>query len=162
MKRHESTFQIGYSIRLETMHAVFLARVDRFVNFSQLLLGAAVITTTYPVATGIAVAALGAFSFVYQPGSKSTQAIAQKQKYEKLQARIPELGDDELFKCVTELQEGDSLALGSLKMPAYVSELVCRGAEVPTDCRLSLLEKTLAFIAGDLPKSSDFKRPETS
>jgi hypothetical protein len=80
MTRFETLFQIGYSIRLEKMQAMFLARTDRLINFSLLLLGAAVVTTVYPVATGFAVAALGAISFVYQPGVKSMQALSQKQK----------------------------------------------------------------------------------
>jgi hypothetical protein len=62
--RYGTIFQIGYSIRLEKMQAMFLARIDRFVNFMLMLLGAAVITTVFPVAIGSAIAALGGFSFV--------------------------------------------------------------------------------------------------
>ncbi|MGT2471665.1 hypothetical protein [Paraburkholderia terrae] len=159
MTRFETLFQIGYSIRLEKMQAMFLARVDRFINFSLLLLGAAVVTTVYPVATGFAVAALGAISFVYQPSVKSMQALTQKQKYEKLLACESELADGELLKRYSDLQEGDSLVIGSLACPAHLGELVRRGNAV--DFTLTWNEKIAAFIAGDLPRTSTFDQRPT-
>ena len=148
--RYDTLFQIGYSIRLEKMQAMFLARVDRFVNFTLMLLGAAVITTVFPVATGIAIAALGGFSFVYQPGVKSILALGQKQKYEKLLSRAGSLSDDELFICFSEIQESDSQIIGSLMCPAHMGELI--RLNQPVDFTLSRLEKIMAFTAGDLPK----------
>lgn len=148
--RSETLFQIGYSIRLEKMQAVFLARTDRFVNFSQILLSAAVITTAAPVLTGIAVAAFAAFSFIYQPSAKSMQAQAQKQKYEQLHAKSSSLSDDELHACYAQIQESDSLVIGSLQSPAHMGELI--RLRHPVDFKLSRLESIAAFIAGDLPR----------
>ncbi|RQQ42014.1 hypothetical protein DF121_34185 [Burkholderia stagnalis] len=150
MTRSETLFQIGYSIRLEKMQAMFLVRTDRFVNFAQILLGAAVITTAAPVATGIAVAALAAFSFIYQPGAKSIQALAQKQKYEQLFACASSISDEQLFQKYCALQETDSQVIGSLMNPAHMGELVRLG-ETP-DFQLTWLERIFAFIAGDLPR----------
>lgn len=152
--RFETLFQIEYSIRLEKMQAMFLARVDRFINFSLLLLGAAVVTTLYPVVTGFAVAALGAMSFVYQPGIKSMQALMQKQKYEKLLSCESDLSDAELLKRYSDLQESDSLVIGSLACPAHFGELVRRGD--PIDFVLTWNERLAAFIAGDLPRKDTF------
>lgn len=160
MTRFETIFQIGYSIRLEKMQAMFLARMDRFINFALLLLGAAVVTTVYPVATGFAVAALGAISFVYQPGVKSMQALTQKQKYEKLLACESELDDSELLKRYSELQEGDSLVVGSLTCPAHMGELIRRGDAV--NFKLTWNETIAAFIAGDLPRTGTFDQRPTS
>jgi hypothetical protein len=151
MTRDETIFQIGYSIRLEKMQAMLLARFDRFINFSLMLLGAAVITTMFPpVVTGIAVAVLGGLSFIYQPGVKSILALTQKQKYENLRARAAHLSDDELLACYAELQESDSQAIGSLAHPAHMGELIRLGQ--PVDFDLGRLEAIMAFIAGDLPK----------
>lgn len=157
MTRHETIYQIGYSIRLEKMQAMFLARVDRLVNFSLMLLGAAVITTLIPpVVTGIAVAVLGGLSFIYQPGVKSMLALTQKQKYEKLLARESKLEDDDLFSAYAELQESDSQAIGSLTNPATMGELI--RLDCPVNFELSWLEMIMAFIAGDLPKPTKIKQ----
>jgi hypothetical protein len=151
MTRHDTIFQVGYSIRLEKMQAMFLARVDRAINLSLMLLGAAVITTMFsPVVTGIAVAVLSGLSFIYQPSVKSILALTQKQKYEKLLARAAQLTDDDLFACYAELQEGDSQAIGSLANPAHMGELI--RLDRPVDFELSRLESIVAFIAGDLPR----------
>src|SRR5260370_32071831 len=151
MTRHETIYQIGYSIRLEKMQAMFLARVDRFINFSLMLLGAAVITTLFPpVVTGIAVAVLGGLSFIYQPGVKSMLALTQKQKYEKLLSREPELEDNELFSSYADLQESDSQVIGSLANPSTMGELI--RLDCPVNFELSWLETVMSFIAGDLPK----------
>lgn len=149
-RRAEIMFQIGYSIRLEKMQASLLARMDRFANFAQLLLGAAVITAAAPVATGVAVAALAGFSFIYQPGAKSTEARAQKRKYEQLQAKADRLSDEDLETCFVELQEGDSLVIGSLMNPAHMGEELRLG-HTP-NFRLTAMERLVAFAAGDLPR----------
>lgn len=150
MTRDELLFQIGYSIRLEKMQSLFLARIDRASNFSQMLLGIAVVTTKWPTATGIAVSALAAFSFVYQPGAKATEAKAQKQRYEKLLGRTPSLSDDELHSEFGAIQESDSQVIGSLMNPAHFGECVRLGRS--PDYKLTWIEKVFAFIAGDLPR----------
>jgi hypothetical protein len=162
MERHETIFQIGYSVRIETMQALFLARIDRFINLALLFLGAAVVTSAAPVITGLSVAFFGAVSFVYQPGSNSTRSIIQKQKYEALLAAADELQDRDLHRRFVSLQEGDCLVLGSLKTPAYIAELVARGDTVPADCRMSRFEKIMAFIAGGLTKASDYESASPS
>jgi hypothetical protein len=149
-KRADTLFQIGYSVRLEKMQASLLARVDRFVSFAQILLGAAVITSAAPVTTGIAVAGLAAFSYIYQPAAKSVQALGQKRKYEQLQARASSLNDADLENCFAELQEGDSLVIGSLMNPAHMGEEIRLGHS--PSLKLSKLECLAAFVAGDLPR----------
>lgn len=150
MTRDDLMFQIGYSIRLEKMQAMLLGRVDRASSFMQLLLGAAVVTNAMPVLTGIAVAALAAFSFVNQPGAKSTQALLQKQRYEKLQAIAPEMEDAELRKQFAEIQETDSQVLGSLLHVAQYGEEVRVGAK--PNFELTWFEKWIGRLAGDLPR----------
>lgn len=151
MTRDDLLFQIGYSIRLEKMQAMFLARVDRASNFLQMLLGIAVVTTKWPTITGVAVSALAAFSFVYQPGARATEAKAQKQRYEKLLAQASSLSEEELHKQFSSTQETDSQVIGSLMNPAHFGEYVRLGL-VP-DCTLTSIEKVAAFIGGDLPRS---------
>ncbi|WP_176314753.1 hypothetical protein [Burkholderia vietnamiensis] len=153
MTRYETTFQIGYSIRLEKMQAMLMARADRASNFAQMLLGAAVMTNAAPLATGIAVAALAAYSFVCQPGGKATQALAQKQRYEQLLTEAGALDDAALFARYCALQESDSQVIGSLAHPAYVGEMI--RLDQPTDVKLTRLEKIFAFLAGDLPRATD-------
>lgn len=162
MERHETIFHIGYSVRIETMQAMLLARIDRFINLSLLFLGAAVVTSAAPVITGLSVAFFGAVSFVYQLGSNSTRSLIQKQKYEALLASADELEDRDLHRRYVALQEGDCLVLGSLKIPAYIAELVARGDAVPADCRMSRFEKMMAFVAGGLPKASDYQSTSSS
>lgn len=151
MTRDDLLFQIGYSIRLEKMQAMFLARVDRASNFLQMLLGIAVVTTKWPTITGVAVSALAAFSFVYQPSARATEAKAQKQRYEKLLAQTSSLSEEELHKQFSSTQETDSQVIGSLMNPAHFGEYVRLGL-VP-DCTLTSIEKVAAFIAGDLPRA---------
>lgn len=149
MTRDELLFQIGYSIRLEKMQSMFLARVDRALNFLQLFLGAAIVTTKWPIVTGIAVSVLAAISFVYQLGSKATEAKLQKQRFEKLLARAPSLTDEVLHTQFSDMQETDSQVIGSLMNPAYFGECVRLGRT--PDVALTFLEKICAFVAGDLP-----------
>lgn len=150
MTRDEIIFQIGYSARLERMQSHFLNRVDRVATFLQILLGAAVITNTHPVATGIVVTTLAAFSFTYQPGVKAVEARLQKQRYEKLLSKVAELDEKELSAKYGELQENDSHVIGSLMHPAHFGECVRLGS--PPTYRLTLKERIFAFAAGDLPR----------
>lgn len=150
MTRDELLFQIGYSIRLEKMQATLLARADRVSNFLQIFLGVAVVADAYPKAIGVAVAAVAAISFVCQPGAKSTEARAQKQKYEKLLAEESKLSDDEMRARYAELQESDSLVIGSLAHPAHMGEMIRLG-HIP-DFKLRWFEKVCAALAGDLPR----------
>ncbi|MDR6585542.1 hypothetical protein [Herbaspirillum frisingense] len=148
MPRDAVLFDLGYSIRLEKMQASFLGRVDRASNFLQMMLGAAVIASAWPIPTGIAVSALAAFSFVYQPGAKATEARAQKQRYEKLLAKESELSDQQLKLAFGDIQATDSYVMGALVNPAFVAECVRLGR--PTDHKLTKYESIIAFIAGDL------------
>lgn len=152
MMRDETLYQIGFSIRLEKMHCTLLGRFDRASNFLQLLLGIAVVATSWPVVVGIAVSTLAAISFVYQPACKSIEAKIQKQKYEKLQARASTLTDSELEAEFAEVQAGDSVAIGSLLHPAHVGE--CIRLERTVDVSLTWYEKLMAFLAGDLPRQT--------
>ncbi|POR52771.1 hypothetical protein B0G62_10468 [Paraburkholderia eburnea] len=148
--RSETEFQIGYSIRLEKMQAMLLARADRIVNFLQIVLSAAVIANTAPVLTGVVLAILSTYSFVWQPGGKSMLALAQKQKYENLQSQAASLDDGELHKRYCDLAESDSQAIGSLTRPAHMGEMIRLG--IPPDFQLTRLERVFAFLAGDLPR----------
>lgn len=150
MTRDDLLFQIGYSIRLEKMQAKLLDRADRASNFLQIFLGVAVVADAYPKVVGAAVAALAAISFVCQPGAKSIEARAQKQKYERLMAEESALSDQDLRTRYAELQESDSLVIGSLAQPAHMGELIRLG-HTP-DFELHWFEKLCASLAGDLPR----------
>jgi hypothetical protein len=148
--RFDTEFQIGYSIRLEKMQAMLLSRTDRIVNFLQIVLSAAVISNSAPVLTGLVLAVLSTYSFVWQPGAKSMLALTQKQKYENLQAQASTLDDNELHKRYCDLAESDSLVIGSLTRPAHLGEMIRLGQ--PPDFKLTTLEQIFAFFAGDLPR----------
>lgn len=150
MNRSELEFQIAYSSRLERMTAVLLSRIDRVVTFAQLLFGASVFANAPHIPAGILIAAFAAYSFVYQPGIKSMQALTQKQKYDELLAQAPKLTDDELRTRFYALQENDLLEIGSLCHAAHVGEEIRLGHS--PSIVLSRYERLMAWLAGDLPR----------
>ncbi|RKT98988.1 hypothetical protein C7H84_33910 [Burkholderia sp. Nafp2/4-1b] len=150
MLRFEILFQLGYSIRLERMHEILLARMDRFISFTQIFLGITIVVGILPITGGIIVAALSAFSFAYQPGVKSVRACMQKRKYESLLAEASSVDNDTLLERYCALQENGSQIIRVLMHPAHVGEEIRLGREPTLD--LTFIERMSAFIAGDLPR----------
>jgi hypothetical protein len=150
MNRSELEFQIAYSSRLERMIAILLSRIDRVVTFAQILLGASVFAHAPYIPVGTLITVFAAYSFVYQPGIKSMQALTQKQKYDDLLAQALKLTDDELKARFYALQENDVPEIGELCHAAHMGEEIRLGH--PPSVVLSKYERLVAWLAGDLPR----------
>ncbi len=150
MTRDEIPFQTGYSIRPEHMQSMLLARLERASHFLLMTPGAAIAARAASVPSGLGVFVLAMFLFVWQPGTKSVLASAQKQNYENLRAKIDDLPKAGLQQGFALLQENDSQTPGCLCEVACMGEMIRRG--ITPDFSLTWLQKVMAFMAGDLPR----------
>jgi hypothetical protein len=152
MNRADIEFNVGYSCRLEKMTASLWGRVDKLLSLVQVCLGASAFTEIANLhVIGCTIVVLSVYSLVYQPGSKGALAELQKRQYESLSARMHGLSDDELAAQYAKVQECDSPEIGALCDVAYNGELIRLGQ--PPKHVLSLREKAMAWMAGDLPRA---------
>lgn len=152
MSKWEVKYQAGYSARLERMHSTILGRLDKTASGIQFLAGMTVFADLASTRiAGAVMAVLSVATFIWQPGNKAAAAENQAKQYQSLYSRIETLSVVAARQEFAKIQESDSAVLGALCHAAEYGELIRLGADLPF--KLTIREKCLAWLAGDLPKS---------
>lgn len=154
MTRESTLFNIRYSFHIESMHATFYNRLDRFLSFAQIMLGSAIFAAygSLPI-FGAVVACISAISFVWQPGKAAMVCEVQAKKMKELINKPSIFSDEDLHTAYLKAEEGDTPTLGLLRDAAYKRALIAVGRSSDSlEIRLSVPEKIAAWLAGDLPK----------
>jgi hypothetical protein len=149
--RNDLEFEVIYSIHIERMMFTLLGRLDRFSSFSQILLGATVITNLAPTAVGLSVAAIAAAQLVWQPGVKATEAKASHDRWQALRIGIGKRSADEIEAQIAQTCDRDGAVFGSLKLPAHLAAGVQMGLDISSFPKVSRWQRLVAFCAGGMP-----------
>lgn len=151
MQPHDVLFNLRYSFHLNTMQATLLARLDKLLSFTLLLLGSAVAASFgWQAALGFIVAALSAIQFVWQPGRASMLAERQAAAYRTLLGQTSQLDTIQLQQSYQQLQQSDPAEIGSLRDPAFKRAVIALDLE--DTIALTPWQRIMAWLAGDLPK----------
>lgn len=150
-ERHGLEFAVFYSVALCEMHARFWGRTDKWLNFLQIALGSAVFASVGDTMVfGGLLVGMTAFTFVWQPGVTAMKFTMQHQKYQALLYKMSALDDAELSRSLLEIGENDQPELGLLTHAAELRAHIRMSKS--TDIRLTLAEKLMSWLAGDLPR----------
>ncbi len=154
MTREALVFSIRYSFYLETMQAALYNRIDRLLNFAQIMLGSAIFAAYGSLTMfGAVVTAISAISFVWQPGKTAMLCELQSRAMKKLISLTYTAPDEQLNAEFLRAQEGDSPSLGLLRDAAHKRTLISLGrSQEASTIRMSFVESAVAWFAGDLPK----------
>lgn len=154
MSSQDPIFTITYSYYLNEMQSVFFDRIDKFISFLLIVLGSSVMASGFNLfITGLFIASLSAFQFIYQPGKASYLANSRAKQYLSLKynAESQKLEDDEIDKKLSDLLQNDIPTLGTLCNPAFKRASI--QLDLNDDTELSKFESFISWIAGDLPTS---------
>ena len=145
--RNDLEFTIVYSMRLEGMTSTILRRLDKFSSWFQIILGVAVVTNYAPTLTGIAIACIGAYQFVAQPGIEGVKAAASEERWRGLYRGKDLMDDLALQKEITATETQDTKLLGGLRLVAHYA--AARQMDLSTDelPPLSMWQKTIEVLA---------------
>lgn len=154
MTRETTLFNIRYSFHIETMQATFYNRVDKFLTFTQIILGSAIFASygSLPL-LGATVAAISTASFVWQPGKAAMLCDIQSRRMKELISKPANFSDEDLHAAYIKAEESDNPTIGLLRDAAYKRALISldRSSEAKM-ITLSIPEKITAWFASDLPK----------
>lgn len=151
MQPHDVLFSLRYSFHINTMQATLLARLDKMLSFTLLLLGSAVAASFgWQAALGFVVAALSAIQFVWQPGRASMLAERQAAAYRTLLGQIGHLNASQLQQNYQQLQQSDPAEIGSLRDPAFKRAAIALDLE--DTITLTPWQRFMAWLSGDLPR----------
>lgn len=159
MTRESLMINIRYSFQLETMQATLCNRLDRCFAFVQIILGS-VIWASYSFLPPHILPLLGAIitvisvaGFALQPGRTAILCDIQARKMKALLSVPHDLPDEDLRVAFLKTEEGDNPVFGILRDAAYKRALTALGyASDAKLITLTLAEKIVAWMAGDLPK----------
>ena len=150
MKRNEVIFGIEYGFRMESYMSVFFTRLNNFIIFIQIALGSAVFANMGSSSLfGAIISCLGIYQVVYNPYKTASDAKAQTREYSLLMMQASKKTDDELLERFMDIKKGDSEILGVFQTPAFKRSAIKLNLE--NTHKLNFLEKTFAFIGGDVP-----------
>lgn len=136
------------------MQSVLLDRIDKLISFLLIVLGSSVMASGFNLfITGLFIASLSAFQFIYQPGKTSCLANSRAKKYLSLKYNIEsqKLDAEEIDKQLIKLLQSDISTLGALCNPAFKRASI--QLDLDDDTELSKFESLISWIAGDLPIS---------
>ena len=151
MQPHDVLFNLRYSFHFNTMQATLLARLDKLLSFTLLLLGSAVAASLgWQTALGVVVTTLSAIQFVWQPGRASMLAERQAAAYRTLLGQTSQLDTTQLQQSYQQLQQSDPAEIGSLRDPAFKRAAIALDLE--DTIALTPWQRFMAWLAGDLPK----------
>jgi len=156
MTRDSTLFNIRYSFQIEAMHATLYNRVDKFLTFAQIILGSAIFADygSLPI-FGALVAVISIGSFIWQPGKAAILHEIQSKKMKLLVSKPSSVSDEELHSDYLIAQETDNSMLGLLRDAAHKRTLISFGRFTEAnEIKLSLIEKIVAWLSGDLPKDN--------
>ncbi|EMG9341605.1 TPA: hypothetical protein ACXNIR_003811 [Proteus mirabilis] len=154
MSNQEDIFRITYSYYLNEMQSVLLDRIDKLISFLLIVLGSSVMASGFNLfITGLFIASLSAFQFIYQPGKASYLANSRAKQYLslKINAESQKLNDEEVHKQLSDLLQSDISTFGTLCNPAFKRASI--QLKLEDDTELSKPESFVAWVAGDLPIS---------
>ncbi|WP_251850626.1 hypothetical protein [Klebsiella aerogenes] len=152
MTRHDIIFDINYSYYMEKMFCTITSRIDKLISVILMMLGFAVFSPySGNFIFGAFIAAISATQFIYQFGKQSGLAQEQSKKYLELMTQAKKFEDDELLKCLNELQKNDSLVWSIFESSAHKKAAIKLGL-VDNSTPLTFMEKCFALLAGGLPK----------
>ncbi|ELY5239850.1 hypothetical protein SM868_001364 [Yersinia enterocolitica] len=154
MTRDDTLFHIRYSFHGETMCATLYNRLDRVLTFIQIMLGSAIFAAYGNLALfGALVTVFSVISFVWQPGKTAMLHEIQSKKMKELITNSSNYSDAELLAAYCKAEETDNNILGFLRDAAHKRALIALGRESEsTLIKLSFVQKSLSWLAGDLPK----------
>lgn len=154
MSRDDLIFDVNYSHRLEDMFGTLTGRIDKFISLLLFILGGTVLSPYANIFVfGLCVSVLSAIQLFYQFGKQSGISDDQAKKYLLLMSELSVLADGDLLKRFNDLQSSDSKPWGLLKNAAYKRTCIQLGLQDETP-KLTWLETTAAWLAGDLPKTN--------
>lgn len=156
MSKDDLNFAIYYSYTLERMNYTLLTRIDKLITLVLIVVGFSVFSSfkNYFV-FGVFVSVLSVLQLVYHFGQEAGSSKEQMKQYKRLLAEAPSLSDSELIERFIKAQDTDNNPWRSLESAAYLK--ACLYYNLPAKYNLTILEKCMSWLAGDLPRKKDFE-----
>lgn len=143
-------FRIAWSFQLEKLNAILFRRLDKFILFTQFVLGSAVITERgSSFLLGVLVAVLAGLQFVIKPGEAAGAGKGQAQCYSELLDDIDAgcIDANTAVQKIKIIEKSDSDTVMSLREPAR--NAACRMLGVVEDGKPSSFGRFLAWVCGE-------------
>lgn len=156
MSRDDCNFAIYYSYTLERMNYTLLTRIDKLITLVLIVVGFSVFSSfnNYFV-FGVFVSVLSVLQLVYHFGQEAGSSKEQMKQYKRLLVESPSLSDVELTDRFIKAQDTDSNPWRSLENAAYLK--ACLYFNLPATYNLTIFQKCMSLLAGDLPRKKDFE-----
>ncbi|MWP48569.1 MULTISPECIES: hypothetical protein [unclassified Gilliamella] len=154
-------FDIHYNYYMNKMTSLLLGRVDRFLSFIVVFLGGAVFADVKNTMWyGLLIALSMALKQVFQFSESSARADSQCKAFLRLIRDESHINCDlELTKQIQDVEKNDIHHLKAIEFAAMQRATIVLSADVEPDSAvsLSILQKLVAWFAGDLPEEKDYK-----
>lgn len=146
----DAKFNLYNSFCVEEVYEAFNRRIDRFLAFMLIFLGASIIATFMPrTVIGLMVAFISALQITYKFGEKASKSKSQKLLYAELMSKCDSMTEKALSSKLATTGKSDSSVSGWMRAVGHKKACIMLGEE--TDMRLTIWQRFLATISGAGP-----------
>lgn len=157
MTRHDTIIDITYSYYLEKMQSTLCGRIDRFLSFLTLFLGAAIFADFHgTIIYGGIIAIIASLNTVYRFGKESELSHQRAQHYLLLKRNKESLSDEQLNNELKNLEKDDGFIFSVLCNAAQQRSTIVLGLRDNPAIKLTTFEKIISWLAGNLPNQSEY------
>ncbi|MFP3014482.1 MAG: hypothetical protein ACEY29_02370 [Arsenophonus sp.] len=147
-------FKVNYSMYLAEMTEIFNRRINQFLTFLQILLGASVFgNIQYGWLLGFFISSISAIQLTIKFGEIAGNSKSQVRIYRMLANELCKLSEDQINSKINEIEKNNSRTLISLyKLAKKRTSIALYGIDKEDDNTLTRWEQIVYFISGGVTK----------